>query len=146
MLCKVIVSARHALDYPKFYMSCNIATSSDSCRANTDCSYTCYMGQDLCYMEHTFPGESGEGYCMGGTVFSRGTCEKKRSLGESCVDHDNNHCVTRLCDNSNTCSQRTSGCASFSDCIGAAVDAGKDFQTEISSEVENTQTSGVVSI
>ena len=115
-----------------------VTASSDSCRANTDCSYTCYMGQDLCYMEHTFPGESGEGYCMGGTVFSRGTCEKKRSLGESCVDHDNNHCVTRLCDNSNTCSQRTSGCASFSDCIGAAVDAGKDFfQTEISSEVES---------
>ena len=66
-----------------------------------------------------------------------GTCEKKRSLGESCVDHDNNHCVTRLCDDSNTCSQRTSGCASFSDCIGAAVDSGKDFfQTEISGEVE----------
>ena len=107
------------------------------CRSNTDCSYTCYMGQDLCYMEHNFPGETGEGYCMGGTVVSRGTCEKKRSLGESCVDHDNNHCVTRLCDDSNTCSQRTSGCASFSDCIGAAVDSGKDFfQTEISGEVE----------
>ena len=88
--------------------------ASQKCKANTDCSYTCYMGQDLCYMEHTFPGESDEGFCMGGSVFSDGTCEKKRSLGESCVDHDNNHCVTRLCDHSNTCRQRTSGCASFS--------------------------------
>ena len=70
------------------------------CRSNTDCSYTCYMGQDLCYMEHTFPGETGEGYCMGGTVVSRGTCEKKRSLGESCVDHDNNH-IHHICSQRN---------------------------------------------
>ena len=120
-----------------FILSLSSVYASQKCKANTDCSYTCYMGQDLCYMEHTFPGESDEGFCMGGTVFSDGTCEKKRSLGESCVDHDNNHCVTRLCDDSNTCRQRTSGCASFSDCIGAAVDSGKDFfQTEISGEVE----------
>ena len=64
------------------------------CRSNTDCTNTCYMGQDLCYMEHTFPGETGEGYCMGGTVFSKGNCEKKRSLDESCVDHDNNHSMS----------------------------------------------------
>ena len=114
-----------------FILSLSSVYASQKCKANTDCSYTCYMGQDLCYMEHTFPGESDEGFCMGGTVFSDGTCEKKRSLGESCVDHDNNHCVTRLCDDSNTCRQRTSGCASFSDCIGAAVDSGKDFFQKI---------------
>ena len=83
-------------------------SGTKSCKSNTDCSETCYLGQDLCYMAHTFPGESDEGFCMGGTVFSSGTCEKKRSIGESCVDNDNNHCVTRLCE-SNTCRQTTSG-------------------------------------
>lgn len=107
------------------------------CKKNTDCQNTCYMGQDLCYMKHTFPGEEDEGFCDGGNVFSSGSCLKKKSLGENSCDNDNNFCVTRLCNN-NQCKHRTSGCASFSDCIGAFVDyTGDFFQKETSEGVEN---------
>jgi hypothetical protein len=93
------------------------------------------MGQDLCYMQHTFPGESDEGFCDGGSFFKSGNCKKKKSLNENNCDNDNNFCVTRLC-NDNTCKHRTDGCASFSDCIGAAVQGlGDYFQSETSQAV-----------
>ena len=75
----------------------------------------CYMGQDLCYMQHTFPGESDEGFCDGGSFFKKsGTCKNKKSLDQSNCGNINNFCVTRLCNN-NVCKHRTGGCASFAD-------------------------------
>ena len=61
-----------------------------SCKKNTDCMKTCYKGQDLCYMQHTFPGESDEGFCDGGTFFKSGRCKKKKSLNEKSCKNDNN--------------------------------------------------------
>lgn len=97
-----------------------------SCKKNTDCMKTCYKGQDLCYMQHTFPGESDEGFCDGGTFFKSGRCKKKKSLNEKSCKNDNNFCVTRLCNN-NQCKHRTSGCASVADCVGAATQGLGDF-------------------
>ena len=52
-----------------------------------------------------------------------GTCGKKKSLGEYCKNaggnYDNNNCVTGLCsDVTGKCEIRTSGCRSFSACVG----------------------------
>jgi hypothetical protein len=106
-----------------------------SCKKNTDCMKTCYMGQDLCYMQHTFPDESDEGFCDGGSFLKSGKCKKKKSLDQQQCKNDNNFCVTRLC-NSNICKHRTGGCASFSDCVGAAVQGlGDYFQGETSEVV-----------
>ena len=110
----------------KYFIIFSYFVFTYACKKNTDCQNTCYMGQDLCYMKHTFPGEEDEGFCNGGNVFSSGSCLKKKSLGETNCDNDNNFCVTRLCNN-NQCKHRTSGCASFSDCVGAFVDYTGDF-------------------
>ena len=107
--------------------------STNACNKNTDCMKTCYMGQDLCYMQHTFPGEADEGFCQGGSFFSDGNCVKKKSLGKTQCDTDNNFCVTRLCNN-NKCKHRTGGCASLADCAGAIV-SGDYFQGETSDGV-----------
>jgi len=106
-----------------------------ACNKNTDCMKTCYMGQDLCYMQHTFPGEADEGFCKGGSFFSDGNCVKKKSLNKIQCETDNNFCVTRLCSN-NKCKHRTSGCASLADCAGSFV-SGDYFQGETSNGVES---------
>lgn len=107
---------------------------TNGCKKNTDCMKRCYKGQDLCYMQHTFPGESDEGFCDGGGVFKSGKCKNKKSYNQKNCDNDNNFCVTRLC-NDNTCKHRTGGCASFADCVGAAVQGLGDYLQGETSEV-----------
>jgi hypothetical protein len=129
------------------FFLCNLCNLNYACKKNTDCMERCYMGQDLCYMQHTFPGESDEGFCDGGSFFKSGTCKNKKSLDQSNCDNDNNFCVTRLCNN-NVCKHRTGGCASVADCVGAAVQGLGDYlqgeTSEAVSEFVEKDTSTIV--
>lgn len=74
------------------------------CSSNGGCDGRNYNDAEECYMEYLFDkwtANAGEGFCLGGSIFSGGDCVDKRGIGESCKqngDYDNNYCVTRHCD------------------------------------------------
>lgn len=109
-------------------LSAELVSVTNGCYSNTDCKST-YTDVDACYMKATYPEGPSEGFCWGGSWPSSGTCKKKKSLGEKCTNDggnpDNNNCVTKLCDaTTHTCKQRTSGCASFGNCLAIGGEIG----------------------